>query len=288
MRNLFFSTGDGRLRAGWRIALFLSLFFTSVFVFILIAGAILPPGPIEDSSLLLLIAGLANALGTVVAVFIARRIVDRKTVESLGIARDRMGRDGLAGFLIAGAMMLAVYGWMAMAGWLEFRGFIWAAGNVTGWGIRALNMLLLFALTGFTEELQFRGYVFQNAEEGLSTLWAVIVSSAVFALMHLGNPGGAGLLPMAGLLLAGLFFAYAYMRTRSLWLAAGLHTGWNTFEGLVFGFQVSGLNSFGLLQSRVSGPAIWTGGSFGPEAGLVLLPALLVGTALVYVYTRTR
>jgi hypothetical protein len=69
----------------------------------------------------------------------------------------------------------------------------------------------------------------------------------------------------------------------------GLHTGWNFFEGTVFGFPVSGIGDFPrLLHPAISGPALITGGPFGPEAGLVLLPALGLGAGLVYLYTRQR
>jgi len=36
------------------------------------------------------------------------------------------------------------------------------------------------------------------------------------------------------------------------------------------------------------GTAAVTGGTFGPEAGLVLVPALALGAALVYLYTQRR
>jgi uncharacterized protein len=55
----------------------------------------------------------------------------------------------------------------------------------------------------------------------------------------------------------------------------------------VFGFPVSGLDTFRLLRHTVSGPELWTGGVFGPEAGLIVLPVLLIGSILVILYTRT-
>jgi len=55
----------------------------------------------------------------------------------------------------------------------------------------------------------------------------------------------------------------------------GLHVGWNFFEGTVYGFQVSGWEGMpGLVIQRISGPEIWTGGSFGPEAGLLMVLAV--------------
>jgi membrane protease YdiL (CAAX protease family) len=91
-----------------------------------------------------------------------------------------------------------------------------------------------------------------------------------------------------GLFLSGLFLAYGYLRTRQLWLPIGLHLGWNFFEGNVFGFPVSGQYFYQLIRQTVSGPDIITGGAFGPEGGLILLPALLLGTVGIFWYTRNR
>jgi membrane protease YdiL (CAAX protease family) len=73
-----------------------------------------------------------------------------------------------------------------------------------------------------------------------------------------------------------------------LWLSIGLHIGWNFFEGTVFGFAVSGLAPFTLMRHLPVGPAWAVGGAFGPEAGLVMVPAYVAGLALVVLYTRRR
>ena len=83
-----------------------------------------------------------------------------------------------------------------------------------------------------------------------------------------------------------VFLAYGYLSTKQLWLPIGLHIGWNFFEGVGFGFPVSGLDIYHLTRITVSGPELWTGGAFGPEAGLILLPGLLLGTALIFAYAR--
>jgi hypothetical protein len=67
-----------------------------------------------------------------------------------------------------------------------------------------------------------------------------------------------------------------------------LHIGWNFFEGVGFGFPVSGLDSYALTRITVHGPEIWTGGAFGPEAGLIVLPSLILGAFLIYLYTMRR
>ena len=93
---------------------------------------------------------------------------------------------------------------------------------------------------------------------------------------------------LLGLFLSGLFLAYAYIRTRQLWLPIGLHLGWNFFEGSIFGFPVSGQYFYQVIRQTVSGPDLITGGAFGPEGGLILIPALLLGAVGISWYTKDR
>jgi hypothetical protein len=112
-----------------------------------------------------------------------------------------------------------------------------------------------------------------------------LISSAVFGALHLSNPH-ASWVAAVGILFAGLFLALGYLRTGQLWLSIGLHIGWNFFEGVVFGFPVSGTASYPLLRIQVSGPPLWTGAAFGPEAGLIVMPAILFGALLILLYSR--
>ena len=150
-----------------------------------------------------------------------------------------------------------------------------------------LLFFIIFILVGFNEEFLFRGYHLQTITSGLNLFWGLIISSIIFGGLHLGNPN-ATWVSAAGIFFAGLFLAYGYIRTQQLWLSIGLHLGWNFFEGVVFGFPVSGLSIYPLMNIKVSGPVAWTGGAFGPEAGLIILPALALGAILINLYTRRR
>ena len=146
-------------------------------------------------------------------------------------------------------------------------------------------MFIVFTLVGWNEELLSRGYHLQTLASGLNLFWGVLISSAVFGVLHLGNPN-ATWISAAGIFFAGLFLATGYLTTRQLWLSIGLHIGWNFFEGVVFGFPVSGLDIYRLMHITVDGPELWTGGAFGPEAGLVVLPGLVLGVVLILVYGK--
>jgi hypothetical protein len=99
---------------------------------------------------------------------------------------------------------------------------------------------------------------------------AVLVTSALFALVHARNPS-VGAFALINIFLAGVLLAYAYLRTLSLWFATALHMGWNWAMATLFDLPVSGLQVFDtpLYDPRVTGAAWWSGASFGPEGGLV-------------------
>lgn len=139
------------------------------------------------------------------------------------------------------------------------------------------------------EEILFRGYVLQTIERASNTKIAVIASSLLFGAAHMTNFHEQGV-PLFNQIAsctalgldAGLLFCAAYLYTRRLWLAAGLHAFWNIFEGPVFGTPVSGMYMGApLIFSSLKGPTWLTGGVFGPEASLVeLLVCLLLAWAI--------
>ena len=220
------------------------------------------------------------------SIFLARRLLDRRSIVSLGLKWNTTALvDVLIGILITFFMMGAIFLIQLGAGWLTFEGFAWQFETTQNVLSGVLSMLGVFLLVGWSEELLARGYHLQTLASGMNLFWGVILSSAIFGLLHLGNPN-ATWISAAGIFLAGLFLAYGYFTTRQLWLSIGLHFGWNFFEGVGFGFPVSGLDIYRLTRITVHGPEIWTGGPFGPEAGLVVLPGLVLGAALIYLYTR--
>jgi membrane protease YdiL (CAAX protease family) len=88
-------------------------------------------------------------------------------------------------------------------------------------------------------------------------------------------------------MLAGLFLGLGFILTGELAIPIGLHMSWNFFQGSVFGFPVSGLNSAAsFIGIHQSGPDLFTGGVFGPEAGLVGLSALVLGSVVIVLWLR--
>jgi len=290
----FLSPSENRLRAGWRLLIQTLLLLTltvCIGIILAIPSAILNYN--FDRMMLFLEVVLLFAI--TLSIFLARRFLDKRTFASMGLVLKWQALyDLLAGFVIAALMMGVIYGLLWSLGWIHFEGYAWVSNGAVYATGNAILWLVIFILTGWNEELLNRGYYLQNLADGLNPsgtasrhglIWGVILSSVIFGVLHFGNPF-ATWVSTGNIVLAGLFLAYAYVRMRQLWLSIGLHIGWNFFEGVVFGFPVSGIDTLHLIKHTVTGPELWTGGYFGPEAGLILIPVLAFGIVLIYLYTR--
>ena len=286
LAQIFLSPDEPRLRAGWRLLIQTILYIVLQVLFFLVL--ILFFGPIGSSTHSIPLQ-ILNFLATTISVFAARRWLDKRSIESLGLKLD--GRSWLdigVGIAISLIQMGFIYVAMLGLGWLSFEGFAWEVDPLSIVVSNVFFFFVVFVFVGWNEEILSRGYHLQTLASGLNMFWAVIISSAVFGLLHLANPN-ATWVSAAGIFFAGVFLAYGYIRTKQLWLPIGLHIGWNFFEGVGFGFPVSGLaDIYKMLRIQIHGPEIWTGGAFGPEAGLIVVPALLLGAFLIYLYTIRR
>ena len=281
--RLFVSPGEPRLRAGWRLLIHTLLVeFAAVIVSLLYIGAIVHVSP--KLNILSPPMAVLQLIAITLATWIARRYLDRRTFRSLGFAWDTHSlRDLAVGFTLPALLMGSIFAFEWGVGWLRIDSVIWKEGSSTTF-MTITYIFVTFVAVGFYEELLFRGYRLQNLIEGLNLTWALVISSAIFALEHLTNPYSS-MASTLGLVGSGIFLSYAWMRTGRLWLPIGLHIGWNFFEGAVFGFPVSGLTFPGMIHQSNVGPVLITGGPFGPEAGLVMLPMIAIGVVLIWIYT---
>jgi len=283
--RIFLSPDEPRLRAGWRLLIQTILLFVFGAIIALVGGFL---GRFLDGSNASIWNQIISFLVITSSVYVARRWLDKRSFESLGLKLDkRTLLDILTGIGITFVQMGFIYILMLGLGWLTFEGFAWEFDPINVVITSTLTFFVVFIFVGWNEELLSRGYHLQTIASGLNLFWGVVISSAVFGLLHLGNPN-ATWVSAAGIFFAGVYLAYAYIRTKQLWLSIGLHIGWNFFEGVVFGFPVSGLDIYALTRINVHGPELWTGGAFGPEAGLIVLPSLILGALLIYFYTMKR
>lgn len=228
---------------------------------------------------LTLVAGIvAAALALAAYAWVVRRTERREPTEvSLKIAAGALGRGVLVGLAMFGAVILNI----AFLGGYEVRGW----GSVSG-------MIAIFGFmvaAAVTEELMYRGVVFRIVEERLGTWLSLVLSGLLFGFAHIFNQNATVWSSLAIAIEAGLMLGAAYVATRNLWVPIGVHFAWNFAQGGIFSTSVSGQDApQGLLDGVTSGPALVTGGAFGPEASVYSVLAGLVVTAVFLWLAKRR
>ena len=192
-------------------------------------------------------------------------------------------RDLLAGMAIAGAAMAGVLIAELGLGAITTS----AAGPSSLSSLLGLAALKL-AFT-FKEELMMRSLLLAGLLlllRGRAAL-AIGLSALAFGCIHLTNPGASALSVLSNSM-GGAIYGLAFVLAGNVWLPIGLHFAWNFVQGPLAGFPVSGLDAGGLQQVHDLGPAWLTGGSYGPEGGLVGIAARFVVLALLLAWTGSR
>ncbi|MEX0780019.1 MAG: CPBP family glutamic-type intramembrane protease [Balneolales bacterium] len=286
--HIFDNPQENRIRAGWRI-----LIQSIAFLFLLLFSYLLFNDVLSENIMLVWLA-----LVVTLSVWFAAKVLDYRGLKEYGL---ELNKTWFVHFIIgislgAGSMALIFFLCLAM-NWIQFIGFGWERYQNGSFAIAFLSYFLAMCSVGYYEELWTRGYQTKNLAEGLNfnrvkpefaVLSAIILTSGFFGMLHAWNPH-ATVLSTLVITLAGLMFAVPYVISGQLGLSIGLHISWNFFQGGVFGFPVSGLSNPGsILQIRSIGPEIWTGGLFGPEAGLLGLLFVIVLIGIIMLYLRKK
>ena len=263
----------GELRFGWKLAVFAVVYIMVT----LVAGLVIFLLPLGVD--IMTASGAVSLLAALVATAFCVMGIDGKEFATVGLRiHGRAARDLGLGILIASGMIALVALILYLLGMLE----ITAAVSDFGRGAEILGSgILLYVLVGASEEILLRGYPLQTLIRRFNVAAAIGVTSVAFGMLHIWNPS-FGWLPLANITVAGIWLGAAYVVTRSLWLPIGLHIGWNFTMGSVLGFPVSGMVHGSVFVSVEHGSDLITGGTFGPEGGIMVTIVLLAGTALLW------
>ncbi len=151
------------------------------------------------------------------------------------------------------------------------------------WG-QARHSALILLPAAFFEELFIRGYLFSVLRRFGGWRLALIVTSVVFGLLHMWNPG-ADAESILAVVVAGFFLGAILLATRSLYAAGVAHFAWNWVMAGAFHIAVSGIASTDVDYRTVeTGPDWLTGGPWGPEGGFAAVALMFV--AIFYLYGR--
>jgi uncharacterized protein len=298
--HIFWNTNEKRLRALWRI-----LFQLAIFVWfaglcslpIIFLNYFIKKGINLEDPIISLISAAALMVAMLISLWACGHWVDRRSISNYGFHFSRRWMTDFAFGLFLGAFLMGIiFAIEYLAGWVTISAFLTRADANTPFFIGLIETIALFLMVGFYEESFSRGYQLRNIAEGLnlgpispstSLVIAWGVSSSLFGLLHAGNPNATWISTL-NLVLAGLFLGLGFVLTGDLAISIGLHITWNFFQGNIFGFPVSGTSPIvSFIGISQKGSDLFTGGAFGPEAGLLGLSAILLGSILILVWVYT-
>ncbi len=220
-------------------------------------------------------------IGLVVCAFIFMSLVNREPLINLGFKWQTFRGDAFAGFLIG--FLIITVGTIIL---LFTKNIYLTSEDVNVSDI--LYSTLLFVVVAFIEEISIRGYVLKNLTENLNKWWALVLSSIVFAMLHLDNSDIA-IVAFINIFIAGILLGINYVYTKNLWFSILLHFSWNFFQGTIFGFNVSGIAAGkGIFLNTASGNDILSGGSFGFEGSIICTVLQIVVIAGLIWYYNIR
>jgi membrane protease YdiL (CAAX protease family) len=233
--------------------------------------------------------GIAWIAGVFLVTWLMRVKVNRRAWSPLGLPRPQLSRLALGG--LAGLSLIL------LASLIEYKlGWLHVVKIDTGLH-RGVSKPLWMVLTllpslavGFSEELAFRGYVFQTLAERVPVWLAAILMSVVFALAHFSLSGFSVSFVVAVTVMSLVFLSLRFA-AGSLWFAIGFHGAWDWTQTYLVGLATTGTaNDPALVQITQTGPSFWVGSQQAIEGGLLflLIEISVLTLALVYAASSDR
>jgi membrane protease YdiL (CAAX protease family) len=277
---VFLSQSERKLRAPWRILIFLLVWVAVT----LVAASVVPGigGIAALTGVRAILYYWVDFIAVLAATFVSLRWVDGLDWNFVSLGRRAARPLSLANGFLIGAVAIGAPCIVLLATH-ELRVVPAAAGS---WTVAAARMALFLLPAAAAEELLMRGYIFAVLRESVGWKNTLIATSIAFGLLHLRNPG-ADPETITAVVVAGFFLGTILLVTESLYAAWMAHFAWNWTMAAGLHTSVSGLG-VSAPNYRVidSGPAWLTGGSWGPEGGVAA--ALGMFAFLFYMHGRYR
>ena len=269
------------IKRGWlRALLFFFTFFIFITLFDLVGIAIVAyyseygfeefisdPELIMENKMMLLMM-VCQLIGTIFTVGLFQKFISREDFVSIGLNFVGFKIDFYKG-LLAGTVLIC-------SGFILLIVLNLTLIDLTYFSFYdQIFYFFLFTIVSLNEEIAIRGYILHNLSSSFNKYVALIISSLVFMIMHLGNPN-IGILPLVNLFLAGIFLGIYTIHKNNLWFPIGAHLTWNYLQGPIFGFEVSGNKINSLFEQKPNGHELLTGGNFGFEGSIILTLFLMI------------
>lgn len=267
---------------GWlRILLLILPYIIIVGIFqyvgALISGVDLSNPEFENTSLQELSLSFSSFIGTFLVIGLFMQFVDKEKFIDLGFKTKGKLKEFIVG-IVAGLIIMGLgYYLLSSMGQLSFQSINFDMQEI-------LISFLLFTIVAIVEETLLRGYVLRNLMYSFNKYIALIWSSILFSLMHGFNPN-IDTFALIELFLAGILLGQSYIHTKNLWFPIALHFSWNFFQ-THFGFNVSGQDTYSLIEFSIVENNLWNGGDFGFEGSWLSIISSIIMIILVERYFK--
>ena len=261
----------------WKnLILFIVSYFFIVGIFQFIAILLLGIDPLEDIAKMTIqqdvILSFSSLVSTLIVVYTCVKYLEGDPFSKIDLSlKNRIKDIGLGivvGLLIIGIGFLT----LLLLNQITFEKIEFSAEKL-------ILSIILFIMVALGEEIAFRGFILRNLLKSYSSKKALLISAMIFAVFHSFNPNMSGI-AYINLFLSGIFLGLPYLLTKNLWFSIALHFSWNFFQA-IFGFNVSGQNSFSVINIGIAQNNIFNGGEFGFEGSIFCIVALLIVIPLI-------
>lgn len=233
----------------------------------------------KATTLQLFASSFFEFLGTLFVIHLFNKYLFEDSLKNLGFNTRKRLSDFIVGILLGFLVMLIGYNILIYLGEITYL-------KTTVNFKEIIFSVLLFTAVSISEEVFLRGYVLRSLMISFNKYIALLISSVVFCALHLGNPNLSAV-GIFELFLAGILLGISYIYTKNLWFPIGLHLSWNLFQSF-FGFNVSGLNLYSIIEFSVTENNLLNGGNFGFEGSIlsVLSSAIIIIGVWVYYHKK--
>ena len=232
---------------------------------------------------LLLLEEILSFIGVVIVtgVFAA---LERRRIDSYGLPVDCAFRGKFWEGVVLGLLGVAFVAiGMLLTGGMKIHGMGLHGPELFPF---AFLWMMTMLLVGLNEEYLFRGYALQTLARGIGFWPAALVTSGLFAGLHLSKPH-ENAIDIGIIFVLGLLMCFTLVRTGSLWLAVGWHASFDFGQFFIVGTKNGGEIPVGrLFDVTFPGPAWSNGGELGTEASLFMIPVIIA--SFIYIDRRYR
>ena len=218
-----------------------------------------------------------DLIGVLLLLWILMRFVDKEPFIKLGFSLKGKINDIILGMTLGLLLMAVGYTILILLGEIKFIGFNYDLKNI-------ILLFLLFIAVSIAEETYVRGYVLKNLLQSFNPIISLIISSAIFSLLHFFNPN-VNYIALTELFIAGILLGVSYVYTKNLWFPIALHLSWNFFQ-VMFGFNVSGMDTYSLIEFEIIENNNINGGDFGFEGSYLSILFSLIMIFFLWKYYK--